>query len=118
MARAGKNKNRRQARLGGGRTHRSFPSGEDRTGKELFQVVLSQVNREIGDERGAAPPGARASWINRRASDAARGVVAGKGVAIALAQVSIEVAQVKRELLPRKCDANVPGGVALVGDSP
>src|SRR5215470_8872524 len=77
--------------------------------KILFQVVLGQINRELGDKRGAAPGGPHAGRIDRRERAVEPGrVIAGKGVAIALVQVGIEVAQVKRKLLPRECNSNIP----------
>src|SRR5262245_31715247 len=87
-------------------------------GKKLLQVILGEVDRELGDECRAAPVGPGATWVDRRnIAEACRGVIAREGVAIALIQVRIIVAQVKRELLPGKRHANVPGGVALVGDA-
>src|SRR5262249_5654193 len=109
--------NRRQGRLDGGQTFRIVPI-RPMTGWEsasLFQVVLGQVDRELGDEGRAAPVGALAKRVDRRDVRASRrGVVAGKGVAIALVQVGIVVAQIERELLPGKSKANVPSGVVFI----
>src|SRR5216684_5138281 len=87
-------------------------------GRRLLQVVLGQVNRELGDEGRAAPVGTYAGWLDRRdVAEAGRGMVAREGVAVALIQIRIEVAQVKRELLPGKRDADIPVGVALKGNA-
>src|SRR6266403_712174 len=77
-------------------------------------VVLAQVKRELGDEGRAAPVGTRASRINRRADHTACGVVVSKGIAIALVQIRVVVAQVEGEWLPNERKAGVPGGVALI----
>src|SRR5258707_197348 len=76
-------------------------------------IVLAQVKRELGDEGCAAPVGTRASRIDRGADHTARGVVVSKGIAIALVQIRVVVAQVEGEWLPNECKAGVPGGVAL-----
>src|SRR6266481_4059753 len=76
-------------------------------------VVLAQVKRELGDKGRTAPVGAGASRINRGAEHTARGVVVRKGIAIALVQIGIVVAQGEGERLPNERKAGVPGGVAL-----
>src|SRR5260370_31465120 len=108
---------RRKEQLDGGRYLRSFPPGVDRMGRRLLQVVLGQVNRELGDERRAAPVGGRTTLVSGGKERTTCRVITREGVAIALVQIRIKVAQVKRELLPGKCDADVPIGVALVRDA-
>src|SRR5882672_4219214 len=76
-------------------------------------VVLTQVKRELGDKGRTAPVGAGASGINRGAENTARSVVVRKGIAIALVQIGVVVAQVEGERLPNERKAGVPGGVAL-----
>src|SRR5258708_16460047 len=114
---AAKITNRRQEQLDGGRVLKSFPPGVDRMGRRLLQVVLGQVNRELGDESRAAPVGGRTTLVSGGKERTTCRVITREGVAIAFVEIRIEVAQVKRELLPGKCDANVPVGVALVRDA-
>src|SRR5258708_34720203 len=44
-------------------------------------------------------------------------MIAGEGVAITLAQIGVDVAQINRKHLPGPAEADVPGGVALVGNA-
>ena len=88
--------------------------------KTYFRLVMrGQVSRELGDEGRAAPVGADAGWIDRVAVPAAvvGGEVAGEGVAIALRQVGVGVAQVEGEHLVGEADADVPGVVVGVVDA-
>src|SRR5262245_24916172 len=112
-------KNRRQGWHDGGQTFSdcAHPAVTGRA-SALFQVVLGQVDRQLGDEGRAAPIRTQATWVDRRDIRESRcRVIAREGVAVALVQVGVVVAQVERELLPGKCDANVPVGVALKGNA-
>src|SRR5262245_15005260 len=87
-------------------------------GKKLLQVILGEVDRELGDECRAAPVGPGATWVDRcNIAEASRGMIAREGVTVALVQIGVVVAQIKRELLPGKRYADVPSGVAFVGDA-
>src|SRR5262249_29830819 len=93
---------------------RTFPATPDGNA-ELFQVILGEVNRELGDEGRAAPLGTYAGGVDRRERAVEPGgVIAREGVAIALVQVGVVVAQVERELLPREGNAKIPRGIAFV----
>src|SRR6266436_6558319 len=96
------------------RFSRSFPPGFYRMGRRLLQVVLGEVNRELGDECRAAPVRSHSTRIDRREGTVEPGVLgARERIAIALVQVGVEVTQVERELLPSECETNVPVVVAL-----
>src|SRR5215472_1581315 len=89
----------------------AIASGEERS---LFQVVLGQINRELCNERRTAPVRAKSARIDRREGAVKPRILgARERIAVALVQIGVEVAQVERELLPGKCNANVPVGVAL-----
>src|SRR5690349_2123317 len=83
----------------------AFPKGRRRQPKgltlseRLLESRQRGVDRELGDERRAAPVRARATRIDRGRGHARRGVVAGEGVAVTLVEVGVVVAQVEREHL-------------------
>src|SRR4030088_1350700 len=85
----------------------------------LLQVSQrGQVDLAGGDEGGAAPVGANPTRIDRGdVAQRRRGVVAGKGIAVALAEVGIVVAEIKREHALGDADTEVPSGVARVGNA-
>src|ERR1700760_4165166 len=70
--------------------------------KSLLDVALQRhVSRELGDEGRTAPVGASTTWIDRGDVGGSRSVEsAGEGVAIALREVGVRVAQIQRKHLP------------------
>ena len=85
-----------------------------------FDSVDRGGNRQLGNEGGAAPVGGLTARILR--CHAAGGgercrLVAGEDVALRLGEVRIVVAQIERECLPGKGEADVPGRIARVGDA-
>src|SRR4051794_32273761 len=69
--------------------------------KLLDVGVDRQVGREPGDEAATAPIGTETTRIDwGDAGRAGRRVVAGEGVAVALAEVGVDVAQIDCENLP------------------
>ena len=85
----------------------------------LLQISRGrQIELARRDESSAAPVGAEPTRIN--AGEVAREpcrVVAGESVAVTLAVVSVVVPQVEREHVLGDADADVPGGVAVVGNA-
>src|SRR5262245_66058190 len=77
-----------------------------------------QVELAGRDESRAAPAGAEPSRIDPAEvpREPCR-VVAGEGVAVTLAVVRVVVPQVEREHALGDADADVPGGVAVVGNA-
>src|SRR5215471_8777280 len=93
----------------------AIAGGEERS---LFQVVLGQINRELGDESRAAPVRAKSTGIDRREGAVEPRILsARKRVTVALVQIGVVVAQVERELLPGEGEAGIPVRVALVGEA-
>ena len=98
---------------------RREPPPVDRVDVDLFQVGHRRQVELAGDDEGRAAP-ARAEPTRVDRGDAVREprvLVAGEGVAVALVQVGIVVAEVEREHALGDADADVPGGVALVGNA-
>src|SRR5262245_18457371 len=95
------------------------PPPADRTYIALFQIGhRCQVSPDGHNEGGAAPTRAEATRIDQgEVTDEACGIVAGEGVAVTLVHVGVEVTEVEREYGLGDRDADVPGGVALVGDA-
>src|SRR5712664_1892026 len=84
----------------------------------LFQVILRQVDRQLGDKGCATPVGPCTKRID--GGDVVRasgGLGTCEGVAVALVKVGVKVAQIECELLPGERQANVPISVALVGNA-
>src|SRR5262249_60476637 len=77
-----------------------------------------QVELAGRNESGAAPGGAEPTRINpgEFAREPCR-VVAREGVAVTFAVVRVVVPQVEREHALGDADADVPGGVAVVGNA-
>ena len=94
-------------------------AAREETGEGLLDVLVQrQVGRELHNEAGAAPARAEASRVDRGERALEAGVlVAGEGVAITLAQVGVDVAEVERQHLVGEAEADVPGGVVLEVDA-
>src|ERR1700704_5566335 len=74
-----------------------------------------QVSRELDDAGCAAPIRAKPTGIDRgyeARAGVGGAVIAGEGVTIALREVRVGVAQIERENLVGKADADIPGVVA------
>src|SRR5215510_12474821 len=77
------------------------------------QVELAGHNEDL-----AAPVGAEPEQIDRgEAAVEPRGVVTGEGVAVTLVQAGVVVAEVQREHALGETEADVPGGVAGIGNA-
>ena len=95
-------------------TSRNFAAAI-RQSTRLFEVILGQINRKLGDEGCAAPVGAKSAGIDRGEGAVEPGVLgARERVAVAFIEIGVKVAQIERELLPRKPEADVPIGIALI----
>src|SRR3954454_10301968 len=83
---------------------------------DLLQVRhRGQVSRELDDAGRAAPSGLEATRVDGGYAGQGcgpRSIVAGEGVALALGQVGVGVAEVEGEDLVGEADADVPGVVA------
>src|SRR5215831_16545039 len=85
----------------------------------LFQVGHGrQIELAGRDESSAAPVGAEPTRINAgEVAREPRRVVAGESVAVTLAVVRVVVPKVEREHALGDADADIPGGVAVVGNA-
>src|SRR5262249_55775527 len=95
------------------------PRAPDRADIGLLQIGHGrQVELAGRDEGRAAPAGADPARIDRGeiAREPCR-VVAGEGVAVALVQVGVVVPEVEREHALGDADADVPSGIAAVGNA-
>src|SRR5215212_5045385 len=90
------------------------PPPVDHVDVDLFQIGHRRQVELAGDDEGrAAPARAEAARVDRSDGVREAGVlVTGEGVAVALVQVGIVVAEVEREHALGNADADVPGGVA------
>src|SRR5262245_41618466 len=82
---------------GGGFRRRAPPMKGPTIAGLRLEARESRVDRELDDERRAAPIGARErDRIDRGGRDAARRMIAGEGVAVTLVQVGVVIAEVER----------------------
>ena len=77
-----------------------------------------QIEGALHDDPLVAPVRAETEGIDgREVAGEGRGVIAGKGVAIALVQVGVVVTDIEREHAPGDAETDIPGGVARVGNA-
>src|SRR5262249_55532006 len=95
------------------------PSYRDPDEAALLQIGYRGQVELAGHHVGrSAPIRAEAARIDRtEVAEIPRRVIAGEGIAVGLAQVGVVVAEVEREDALGDAEADVPGGVALVGNA-
>src|SRR5262249_37473134 len=98
---------------------RQEPPPADRADSGLLQIGCGRQIELAGyDERRAAPIGAEPSRINRgEVTREPCRVVTRERVAVALVQVAVVVAEVGGEHARGEGEADVPGGIARVGNA-